>query len=46
MKELLNDTIFGVKIGTWLIIGAACLLVCGVLYLVFRKKMQCLHKGA
>jgi len=45
MKELLNDTIFGVKIGTWLIIGAACLLVCGVLYLVFRKKCNAFIKA-
>ena len=40
MAELLNDTIFGVKIGTWLIIGGCFLFVAAVFYLVFRKKVN------
>ena len=40
MAELLNDTIFGVKIGTWLVIGGACLFVCAAIYLIFRKKIN------
>ena len=40
MTEFLNDTVFGVKISTWLIIAGCVLLVCGVLYLIFRKKVN------
>lgn len=38
MKDLLNDTIFGVKISVWLVIGAAFCAVCLVFYLIFRRK--------
>ena len=38
MTAFLNDTIFGVKISTWLIIAGCVLFVLGVLYLIFFKK--------
>ena len=38
MTEFLSDTIFGVTIKTWLIIGGAFLVLLGILYLIFRKK--------
>ncbi len=38
MTAFLNDTIFGVKISTWLIIAGCVLAVLGVLYLIFFKK--------
>ena len=44
MSKFLNDTIFGVKISTWLIIAGGVLIVCGVIYLIFRKKINELIK--
>lgn len=38
MTAFLNDTIFGVKISTWLIIAGCVLFVLGILYLIFFKK--------
>ena len=38
MTEFLSDTILGVTIKTWLIIGGAFLVLLGILYLIFRKK--------
>ena len=38
MGEFLSDTIFGVKISTWLIIIGCLAVVLGILYLIFRKK--------
>ena len=38
MTAFLNDTIFGVKISTWLIIAGCVLALLGVLYLIFFKK--------
>ena len=44
MTAFLEDTIFGVKIGTWLIIAACVLAVFGAIYLIFRKKCNELIK--
>ena len=38
MTAFFNDTIFGVKISTWLIIAGGVLLAAGILYLIFFKK--------
>ena len=40
MKGFLNDTIFGIKVSVWLIIAGGILLLCGVLYLLFSKKIN------
>ncbi|MBO4869693.1 MAG: GtrA family protein [Clostridia bacterium] len=44
MSAFLNEAVFGVKIGTWLIVAAAVLAVLGVLYLIFRKKCNAFIK--
>lgn len=38
MREFLSDTIFGITVGTWLIISGCVIVVSGILYLIFRKK--------
>lgn len=44
MKAFLSDTVFGVKISVWLIVAAAVAVVCGAVYLIFRKKCNELIK--
>ena len=40
MEGFLSDTLFGVKIGTWLIIAGCILLAAGIVYLIWRKKVN------
>lgn len=44
MSALLNETVFGIKISTWLIVAGCALVVCGIIYLIFRKKANELIK--